>query len=30
VTQPGCAYHEPSDHRSWHAMLALFDESMAI
>jgi dienelactone hydrolase len=28
VTQPGCAYHEPSDRRSWAAMLALFDESM--
>ena len=28
VTQPGCAYHEPSDRRSWQAMLALFDEAM--
>jgi len=23
---PGCAYHELADRRSWHAMLAMFDE----
>lgn len=27
---PGCAYHEPSDRRSWHAMLALFDEVLPV
>lgn len=28
VTQPGCAYHEPSDRRSWRALLGLLDEVM--
>jgi dienelactone hydrolase len=27
--QPGCAYHELADHRSWAAMLGLFAEVMA-
>jgi dienelactone hydrolase len=27
--QPGCAYHGPSDTRSWYAMLALFDEVLS-
>lgn len=26
---PDCAYHAASDRRSWRAMLALFDESLA-
>jgi dienelactone hydrolase len=26
---PGCAYHEPSDRRSWRAMLDLLDEAFA-
>jgi len=29
VTQPGCAYHELADRRSWAAMRALFDEVLA-
>jgi dienelactone hydrolase len=25
---PGCAYHEPSDRRSWQAMLELLEEAL--
>ena len=28
--QAGCAYHEPADHRSWAAMLALFGEVLTV
>ena len=28
LNMPGFAYHEPTDRRSWRAMLDLFDETM--